>query len=102
MNCDARTSRVRMRDDDREVAMEDLSARIRQWISSSLTEEEVDALAKLVPITGVERFLLTTPLWQSLALVALALALILAVIWWKVRTVDKRRQAVSHDAGRRR
>ena len=74
--------------------MEDISSRIRQWISSSLTEEEVDALAKLVPITGIERFLLTTPLWQSLGLVALAVALILGLIWWKVSSVDKQRKAV--------
>ena len=74
--------------------MEDISSRIRQWISSSLTEEEVDAFAKLVPITGIERFLLTTPLWKSLGLVALALTLILGLIWWKVRSVDKRRKAV--------
>jgi len=73
--------------------MDDISSRIRQWISTSLTEEEVDALAKLVPITGIERFLLTTPLWQSLAIVAFALALILGAIWWKVRTVDRRRKA---------
>ena len=75
--------------------MEDISSRIRQWISSSLTEDEVDAFAQLVPITGVERFLLTLPLWQSLGLVALALALILGLIWWKVRSVDKRRMAVA-------
>jgi hypothetical protein len=74
--------------------VEDISSRIRQWISSSLTEEEVDALAKLVPITGIERFLLTTPLWQSLGLVALAVALILGLIWWKVSSVDKQRKAV--------
>jgi hypothetical protein len=74
--------------------VEDISSWIRHWISSSLTEEEVDAVAKLVPITGVERFLLTTPLWQSLGLVALALALILVLIWWKVRSTDKRRKAV--------
>jgi len=75
--------------------MDDISSRIRQWISTSSSVREVDALAKLVPITGIERFLLTTPLWQSLAIVAFSLALILGVIWWKVRTVDRRRKAVA-------
>jgi hypothetical protein len=75
--------------------VEDISSRIRQWLSSSLTEEEVDALAKVVPLTDIERFLLTTPVWESLALVAVALSLILGAIWWKVRTVDRRRSAAA-------
>jgi hypothetical protein len=74
--------------------VDDISSQVRQWLSSSFTEEEVDALAKMVPITDVERFLLTTPLWKSLALVALGVTVILGVIWWKVRTVDRRRKAV--------
>ena len=75
--------------------MEEISSRIRQWLTSSLTEEEVDALAKVVPLTDIERFLLTTPVWESLALVAVALSLILGAIWWKVRTVDRRRSAAA-------
>jgi len=73
--------------------VDDISSQVRHWLSSSFTEEEVDALAKMVPITDVERFLLTTPLWKSLALVTLGVTLILGLIWWKVRTVDKRRNA---------
>ena len=73
--------------------MDDISSRIRQWMSWSLSDDEVDAFAKLMPITGIERFLLTTPLWKSLVVVALAVALILALIWWKVRAVDRRRNA---------
>jgi len=75
--------------------VEEISSRIRQWLTSSLTEEEVDALAKVVPLTDIERFLLTTPVWESLALVAVALSLILGAIWWKVRTVDRRRSAAA-------
>jgi hypothetical protein len=56
-----------------------------------MTDEEVDGLAKLVPITGIERFLLTTPLWQSIGLVAVVLGLILGLIWLKVKTAEKRR-----------
>jgi hypothetical protein len=72
--------------------VEEISSHIRQWISSSMTDEEVDGLAKLVPITDIERFLLTTPLWQSIGLVALVLGLILGLIWLKVKTVEKRRK----------
>lgn len=72
--------------------MEEISSQVRQWISSSMTDEEVDGLAKLVPITGIERFLLTTPLWQSIGLVAVVLGLILGLIWLKVKTAEKRRK----------
>ena len=72
--------------------MEEISSHIRQWISSSMTDEEVDGLAKLVPITDIERFLLTTPLWQSIGLVASVVGLILGLIWLKVKTVEKRRK----------
>lgn len=64
-------------------------------MSWSLTEDEIDAFAKVMPITSIERFLLTTPLRKSLVVVALAVASILALIWWKIRTVDKRRKSRS-------
>ena len=76
--------------------MEEISSQVRQWISSSMTDEEVDGLAKLVPITGIERFLLTTPLWQSIGLVAVVLGLILGLIWLKVRTAEKRRKILAN------
>ena len=79
--------------------MEEISSHIRQWFSSSMTDAEVDDLAKLVPITDIERFLLTTPLWQSIGLVALVLGLIFGLIWLKVKTVEKRRKILVKHPG---